>query len=374
MTKIKKFQEGGVIDEDELFTDDPIDGAEPGAAPISITPENTLPGDPPEPDPAPDPDPDPLPPREELTGVEQFLTNFGVNGGVISYEDGTSARFSDLDATEQSTILSSLTADATPTIEDRYNLDDREVNLLNAIRDSKESPEAFINNIIDERVNVLMSQSEMSTLDYSNVSDDAIFVRNLRDNKDDITNDEIAEELVKAKELTSYVSTVDAIREMYKGKQVESNARINNDKNNAFNEELEAQRYSVVDAVGNINDIGGAPITTEMKEFLLHDIMELNENKDPILMENIFSSPEQMFKANWFVNYGEDYMKQMDAYWKKEVSKAHKAGYQQATGGMPGSPTIVSPNGKKIANPTPGDRPEFGKVLSEEELFDEKEK
>jgi hypothetical protein len=36
--------------------------------------------------------------------------------------------------------------------------------------------------------------------------------------------------------------------------------------------------------------------------------MELNDNKDPILMEKLFGSPEAMFKANWFLNYGESYM------------------------------------------------------------------
>jgi hypothetical protein len=35
----------------------------------------------------------------------------------------------------------------------------------------------------------------------------------------------------------------------------------------------------------DINDIGGASISSEMKEYLLHDIMELNDNRDPILME-----------------------------------------------------------------------------------------
>jgi hypothetical protein len=37
-----------------------------------------------------------------------------------------------------------------------------------------------------------------------------------------------------------------------------------------------------------------------MKEYLLHDIMELNDNRDPILMEKLFGDPEAMFKTNWF--------------------------------------------------------------------------
>jgi hypothetical protein len=41
----------------------------------------------------------------DLTGVEQFLTAYGVQGGVITYEDGSSARFSELDSAEQAEIV-----------------------------------------------------------------------------------------------------------------------------------------------------------------------------------------------------------------------------------------------------------------------------
>jgi hypothetical protein len=37
--------------------------------------------------------------------VEQFLTAYGVQGGVITYEDGSSARFSELDSAEQAEIV-----------------------------------------------------------------------------------------------------------------------------------------------------------------------------------------------------------------------------------------------------------------------------
>jgi hypothetical protein len=37
-----------------------------------------------------------------------------------------------------------------------------------------------------------------------------------------------------------------------------------------------------------------------MKEYLLHDIMELNDNRDPILMEKLFEVLRLCLKANWF--------------------------------------------------------------------------
>jgi hypothetical protein len=61
-----------------------------------------------------------------------------------------------------------------------------------------------------------------------------------------------------------------------------------------------------------------------MKEYLLHDIMELNDNRDPILMEKLFGSPEAMFKSQLVLNYGEAYM--TDKYWKTKYPKLVKKG------------------------------------------------
>ena len=399
MTKIKhgtqKFQSGGILDEDDLFDDTLELGEMPAAGGSSSKLANELidtgagPADlgkigadgggmkPIDDDvegaSAPGAGEDAAEEEVELTGVEQFLTNYGVQGGIIQYEDGTTARFSELNGTEQAEILSSLTQEAIPSIEEKYNLEDTEVNLLNTIRESGQTPEEFINNMIDYRTQTLLAQQELASIDYTAISDDAIYVKSLRDENPAITTDEIGEELAKAKELKSYTSSVSALRKGYISEQESVNYELSSQQREAFQAELEEQRYAVVQAVEDLNDIGGAPVTDEMKEFLLQDLMELNENNDPILMEKVFSDPQAMFEVNWFLNYGKDYMKNVDNYWKKEVSKAHKAGYQQATGGMPHNPTVVSPTGRihqKVTSNNPGaDR--FGRVLTEEELFDE---
>lgn len=313
----------------------------------------------------------------ELTGVEQFLTGYGVQGGIIKFEDGTTARYADLTGEEQAEILSSLTQEAIPTTEEKYNLEDPEVNLLNSIRESGQSPEEFMNNMIDYRVQTLMAQQELSSVDYTAVSDDAIYVKSLRDSNPEITTDEVGEELSRAKELKSYSSSVNALRNGYIAEQSAANNVITEQQREAFDAELEEQRFAVVEAVEDIADIAGAPVTDQMKEFLLQDLMELNENNDPILMEKIFGDPQTMFEVNWYINYGKDYMKANDTYWKKEVSKSHKAGYQQATGGMPHNPTVVSATGRAnqaVADRSNGADNRFGRVLTEQELFEEENK
>ena len=306
----------------------------------------------------------------ELTGVERFLSSYGVNGGIITFDDGETARFSDLSGDEQEEILNSLTKESVPTIEEKYNLDEQEIQLLNTLRENDQSAEEFINNIVDFRLKSVIAQKDAQSIDFESMDDDAVFVRQLKDNDPEITDDAIASELDMAKQLSSFESTIGAIRNGYIAKQREAANVDMEDKNNAFNADLELQREHVVQSVEGMTDIAGAPLSTDMKEYLLHDIMELNDNKDPILMEKIFSNPETMFKANWFLNYGEDYISNLNNYWKKEVSKAAKNAYNKATHTMPGEPQggHTAQRGNYLGNKTGGNS--FGEVVSEEDLFE----
>lgn len=317
------------------------------------------------------------PPQElpsELTGVERFLSSYGVNGGLISYEDGETAKFSDLPAEEQEEVLKSLTEGSIPSVEEKYNLDEREIELLNVLRQEDTTPEEFINNLVDYRLKAVLAQRDAGSIDFENMPNEAMFVRHLKDNNPDMSADEIADEVTAAQRLTTFDSTVDAIKAGYL-----ANQRLASDKSDAlasdaFTEDLELQRAHVVQTVEGMDDIAGAPITADMKEYLLHDIMELNDNKDPILMEKIFSAPENMMKANWFLSYGEDYIKNLNDYWKKEVSKATKGAYDHAVRGMPGEPQSRShPAAAPVQNNYlggGGSNSGFGEVVDEDDLFD----
>ena len=396
MTKITKFQEGGIMDEDALFSDDnlvggvgtpgdlsgPLDGelageaGEAGAgdgagAPkvADVTqPVEGLPGAGTGSDGAGDGAGD-----EILSGTDIFLANYGIKGGIITFEGGETANFGDLEAQEQANILSSLVTDSVPNIEEKYNLDDSEVNLLNAVRDSGTPVEDFINNIVDYRVNSLLATQQMDSSDYDTKSEDAIFAQHLLENDPELTDEEVAKRLFNAKELESYASTVSTFRDVFKARQTAEKADEQTHKNDLFKDELEAQRHDIVNVVEGLNDVAGAPITNDMKEFLLHDIMELNDNSDPILMEQVFSDPESMFKVNWFMKYGEDYITNLNTYWKNEVSKAYKQGYNGVINKMPEGAAVMGVGAQrgKARGPEGVPGQGFGQEMTEEELFRE---
>jgi hypothetical protein len=50
-----------------------------------------------------------------------------------------------------------------------------------------------------------------------------VFVKSLRDSYPEITDEEIADELFKAKDLSSYATTTEAMRQLYMTQQAEDN-------------------------------------------------------------------------------------------------------------------------------------------------------
>jgi argonaute-like protein implicated in RNA metabolism and viral defense len=103
--------------------------------------------------------------------------------------------------------------------------------------------------------------------------------------------------------------------------QAEDNYYKQEENNKVFSEQLEAQRHEIVETVEDINDIGGASISSEMKEYLLHDIMELNDNRDPILMEKLFGVL-RLCLNQLVLNYGEAYMTETNSYWKNKYQSS----------------------------------------------------
>ena len=310
----------------------------------------------------------------ELTGVERFLSTYGVKGGMIEFDEGEAVHFDSLSSDEQANVLGSLTKKSIPTADQLYDLAEGEINLLNQYRASgSEDISEFLNNAMDQRLSTILKDEKYASVNYDELDSDSIFIYHTKENNPDMTDEALADELVKAKELSTFESTTDALRNGLKHSQTDYIKSVTDNEEAEFAQEIESQRQEVVDAVYNINEVAGSVVTDEMKDYLLADIMELNDNKDPVLMEKIFSTPEAMFKANWFLNYGESHINSINEYWKKEVSKARKAGYQESVRNMPRNATVgASSIPRQVIKHTAASMAAADDIISEEELFEQK--
>ena len=114
----------------------------------------------------------------------------------------------------QREVLSSLVNSSVPTIEDKFDLNDSEITFLNALRESgAASVEDFVNNIVDYRIDTVVSERNASTLDFEKIADDDIYLMHLRETKPDFTDGDLVDELEKAKQLSTYTELTDGMRE-----------------------------------------------------------------------------------------------------------------------------------------------------------------
>ena len=323
--------------------------------PPAAKPDEVI-ADPPAPDPSKDPSADPAltdPVSEEpsaASGLELFLSQYDIEGGVITYDDGTTAHISELSAEEQATILSSVASDARPSVEDQYDLDQKEIDLLNELRTSNKSVEEYVNDLAQDRFSSFRADSESREVNYKDMADDAVYIKFLREKDSDITEAQVEEGLAIAKDNPTFKTLVGGLRDNFifaQDKAIEANNAVQTTKATT---ELETDRQSIVDAASTINEVGGFEIPREVKNDVLHDLLEVNEHGDSLFLENTFSDPKTMFKTAWFSKYGEAYLSDIEKYYKQEVTKAFKRGQTTITDGLPSEPRSLngSPAGKAL--------------------------
>jgi hypothetical protein len=318
---------------------------EPPAEPVPTEPSNT------EPEPTPPAEPDstePEPPAEpapsasgDASGLELFLSQYDIEGGMITYDDGTSVHVSELSPEEQSQILSSVASDARPSVEDQYDLDPTEISLLNELRNSEKSVEDYVNDLAQARFNAYRAEADSMNVDYEQMEDDAIYVKFLKNQNKEISETEIESGLEAAKQNPTYDTLVKGLREGFqKDQALQIEAKTKKEAADT-DLEMEKDRQSIVDAASTINDIGGFEIPREVKNDVLHDLLEVNEFGDSLFLENTFSDPTNMFKTAWFSKYGEGYLSDIENYYKQEITKAYNRGRKSITEGLPSNPQSI---------------------------------
>ena len=287
------------------------------------------------------------------SGLELFLSQYDIEGGMITYDDGTTQHISELAPEEQAQILASVAKDARPAIEDQYDLDQTEINLLNELRTSKKSVEEYINELAQERFNAYKTETESREINYNEMSDDAVYVKFLKERNPNIKESEIEEGLSLAKDNPTYETLVNGLRDNFVKSQQQEIAAAKAKADQDANVELEQDRKAIVDAASKINEVGGFEIPREVKNDVLHDLLEVNEYGDSLFLADTFSNPETMFKTAWFSKYGEDYLADIENYYKQEITKAYKRGQAAVAQGMPGNPRSLN-SGSQVEKPSSG--------------------
>ena len=345
-------------EEEESTEDTPSEEKEEEEA---ITPENEDTGD----------------GTEGLSGIEAYLSQYNIKGGLIATKDESGntvqKHFDDLSSQEQEFVLNKLASDHRPSVEENLGLIEEEVNLLNVFRESKKPINEFISELAEKRAEEMINFQSSGETDFNTVGDDAVMIRNLKDQYPEATAEEISAELESQKQSKFYEGNVKTIREKYIQDQTIEEARIESDRNSQALAQLEEDRITIATAVDGIKDVAGWEIDNNDKNAVLSGLLEVGEFGDSKFMERIYSSPQELFKAAWLYDNAEARIDSLEKYWKKRESAAFQEGKEFATNGMPTEPISSGDDSFQgtgtSSKPDPAIRVEKGSTLAE--LHDE---
>ena len=110
----------------------------------------------------------------KMTGLEQYLSQFDIEGGMISFEDGSATHFAELGGEKQMEILNQLHNTQASSVESKYGLDENEIGLINYLRTNKLTVEDMIENMAEDRVKTLQAVREVETKNYREISDEGV--------------------------------------------------------------------------------------------------------------------------------------------------------------------------------------------------------
>ena len=307
------------------------------------------------------------PEEEPASGLEQFLSQYGIVGGMIEFEEGEQKHFNELESEEQFNILFELAQRGKSIEEQNLGLDDDEVELVNWIRNTGRPVEEAVNILAQERLAQLEALRAAGGEDFTTMSEDAIMAKWLKENNPEANEIELAEELERQKESSFFSKNANKLRSQYVAQQ-EQEARIEQEKREmAAEAELEEDRARIVNAAMGIKDVIGYQVSDEIKNEVLESILEVNEHGDSLFMQEVFGDPEKLFKAAWLYKFAESHVNDLETYYKKELANKYQEGRRSVTGGLPSEPVHGSGSttgGKKAAAET-GQRTKPTKTLDD---------
>lgn len=296
--------------------------------------------------------------KGDLSGVEQYLAQFDIEGGMIDFQDGTKEHFNNLTPEKQLDVLTKLHSISSKSVEDRYGLDEEEINLINYMRQQEGTIDQVIDNLAQQRAQVYIAAQTIGNTNINDMDADAVYTAFLIKSNPEATAEQLENDLETAKKMSNYDKVVASIKDSMVKEQKDQIEKSRQESTDAMVQEIENQRKEVVSVVSAMNDVDGLTINDGIKNDVLDLILNIDEDGDSLFMTQVFSDPKELFRAAFWYKNGLDILKSREEYWKKEKSQAYKRGQTDAANGKK-SFSASDVDGKNTTTPTPGNYDEI---------------
>ena len=211
------------------------------------------------------------------------------------------------------------------------NLDDTEIQLINAIRESGMTPAEYLQFIGNGEVQRYIQNSQQPYYEIDEYSDDELFLMDLMSRTGDVTEEELTDALERAKANENlYQKQVEAIRNEYKQMEQENQIQAQLEQEQLAQQEYEQFSNQIVDEINNLKEIQGFDLNMEdddMQE--LYDFIVGQDAAGNNYLTKALSDPSILVKTAWLALNGDQMVNDITSYFQKEIANVRKESYKK---------------------------------------------
>ena len=278
-------------------------------------------------------------PTEDSTNKdteEDFMVTLLKSKGI---EDMSKIKFQDDEGTVEERDWNSLSNEeklniiSSSDLDPSTDLDDNEIQLLNAIRQSRLTPAEYIQKLQTDSVNSYIQNSQAQAYQYQvdQLGDDELFVYDFISRMGDVTEDEARDALDKAKSNEALFSKqIGAIRKEYQEAEKESLLQAQMEQEAQAQELYNQYANQIAEQVDNFNDFSGYDLNMDVEDKqTLYDFLTGTDGAGENYFMKALRDPATQVKLGWLALYGEQMMNDITDYFQKEISKVRKESYEK---------------------------------------------
>lgn len=239
----------------------------------------------------------------------------------IKFEDETGATieraWDDLSDNEKLNILA---GEPSPEVDEDQQLDEDEIQLINAIRNSGMNVQQYMNNIAPVQAPQAYNQE--------NLSDDELYALNILQTvgSDNITDEELEQAIARAKEDEDlYKRTVAGLRQQYQQLQKDEQSRLEQEQYAKQQEQYNAFANVVDNNIQNFSNFAGQEIEldNDEKQQLRDYMLNIDEKTGLSSLGKDLQNPETLVRAAFWILNEDKIMNEL----AKQAQDAYKRGY-----------------------------------------------
>ena len=302
----------------------------------------------------------PQQPAETDDFVADFLKTRGIDDITkIKFEDDNNQIIDkDLNTLTKEEMINILNTPLEQPQQPDNQLDEEELQLLQAIRSSNLTPSQYIQQIAGQQAEPQEPQYKIDDL-----SDDELFLLDLESRVGELSDELAAQALTNAKQNEElFTKQVEGIRKEYKEREdfqsQQEQAAYEQEQQEAYN----AFQDSIISSISQFNSIGNLDLNFEDsdREELAEFMLSRDEAGNNYLWQAL-QDPDTMVKAAWFILNGEEALNNISEYFINQIKlvsqNQYKKGFEEGKNGrQPSRPTVV------INNQKPNQRREYNSI------------